>query len=106
VCDRSLDTGSLATYDDRRCLEPCPRRRRLIHLERNHEVPDIEKSERREASRRRERYGQRGQAKWWHAVARSQARRAHALEERAAARGIARRSPLTPSADNRDSHER
>jgi len=46
-------------------------------------MPEIEKSERREARRRRERYGQRGQAKWWHAVARSQARRARILEERA-----------------------
>jgi hypothetical protein len=49
-------------------------------------MPDIEKSERREARRRRERYGQRGQAKWWHDVARSQARRMHVLEERASRR--------------------
>jgi hypothetical protein len=49
-------------------------------------MPDIEKSERREARRRRERYGQRGQAKWWHAVARSQARRSRVLEERVSRR--------------------
>jgi hypothetical protein len=49
-------------------------------------MPDIEKSERREASRRRERYGQRAQAKWWHDVARSQARRMRVLEERASRR--------------------
>jgi len=49
-------------------------------------MPDIEKSERREARRRQERYGQRGQAKWWHAVARSQARRVRVLEERASRR--------------------
>jgi hypothetical protein len=49
-------------------------------------MPDIEKSERREARRWKERYGQRGQAKWWHAVARSQARRTRNLEERASRR--------------------
>ena len=69
-------------------------------------VPNIEKSERREARSKRERYGQRGQAKWWHAVARSQARRARALEERAAARGIAQQSHHTPSADSHDNRER
>jgi|GEM_PF-2156612 hypothetical protein len=46
-------------------------------------MPRIEKAERREAARQRERYGQRGQAKWWHAVAQSQARRARLLEARA-----------------------
>jgi hypothetical protein len=49
-------------------------------------MPDIEKSERREARRQKERYGQRGQAKWWHAVSRSQARRTRELEERASRR--------------------
>jgi hypothetical protein len=78
----------------------------FIHLERNRVVPDIEKSERREASRKRERYGQRGQAKWWHAVARSQARRVRTLEERAAARDSARRSPHSPTEDSHGSHER
>ena len=65
-------------------------------------VTDIEKSERREARRLRERYGQRGQAKWWHAVARSQSRRARMLEDRAVARDGARRSPSTGAEDTRE----
>ena len=46
-------------------------------------MSDVEKSQRREAAQFKARHGQRGQSKWWLAVARSQSRRLRALDDRA-----------------------
>jgi hypothetical protein len=67
-------------------------------------MPEIQKAERREKRHRRERYGQRGQAKWWHAVARSQARRANSMEVQYSRRTspAAARHPRSASSDYRE----